>query len=155
MTGVGARAALGGIALGAALGAAMVACARPLDPMPGWQQAQAKRNEITALWTQIRDWRRAGRMEVEPEPAAVVAMHAQSVGAAAAVCPDGHEPSPTCSDVCELGDAICDNAESICAIAADLGNDPWAKEKCDSAKASCREAKERCCACDHHAGLVP
>ena len=147
-------------AIGLALGAGVVAivlggCTPQPTREPAWPELQAKRNEITALWTQIREWRRSGRMDVEPEPAAVVAMRAQSVAVAAAVCPDGHEPSPTCVDVCELGDAICDDAESICAIAAELGDDPWAKEKCDSAKASCREAKERCCACDHHAGLVP
>jgi hypothetical protein len=56
-------------------------------------------------------------------------------------------PIPRCTDVCELGTAICDNAEDICAIAAELGDDAWARDKCDSAKASCREAQEGCCEC--------
>jgi len=79
-----------------------------------------------------------------------VAMSRQTVRTAAAVCP----PQPRvaqCTEVCDLADAICENAESICDIAAQLGDDPWAKEKCDSAKASCREAKQRCCTCDRDA----
>ena len=58
------------------------------------------------------------------------------------------QPQHRCADVCELGSAICENAEDICAIAAELGDDAWAKDKCDSAKASCREAQERCCQCN-------
>ena len=57
-------------------------------------------------------------------------------------------PQARCADVCELGGAICENAEDICAIATELGDDAWAKDKCDSAKASCREAQERCCQCN-------
>jgi hypothetical protein len=58
----------------------------------------------------------------------------------------GELKSAVCHDTCSIKDAICDNAESICRIADDL-NDDWSAEKCHSAKASCREATERCCTC--------
>jgi hypothetical protein len=109
------------------------------------------RNEITALWTQIRDWRREAGMEVEPSASAVVAMRPMSVSSAARVCVARGQIHDRCTDVCDLADAICDNAESICGIAGELGDDAWARDKCDSAKASCREAQERCCRCDRDA----
>ncbi len=149
MRGIGWAAGIG-IAAGIAIGS----CARPVTT-PEWQVAQAKRNEITALWTQIRDWRRSARMDVEPAPASVVAMRDLSVRAARGVCQDGKKPPAACDDVCDMGDAICDNAESICSIATELGDDPWAKEKCDSAKASCKEAKKRCCECEHDQESAP
>ena len=123
-----------------------LACGGARAPRP-WPEAQARRNEITVLWAQIRDWRREGGMEVEPDDQAVVAMSRMSVSTAAKVCVLSRAPKGACGDVCDLGDAICDNAESICAIADEL-DDPWAREKCDSAKASCREAQQRCCRCD-------
>jgi len=133
----------------AAAGVGLVSCAGP-QTAPEWQRAQARRNEITALWTQIRDWRREAHMDVEPAQDAVVAMRGVSARAAGAVCPSAPE-STACSEVCDLADAICENMESICDIAAQLGDDAWAKEKCDSAKASCKEAKERCCTCGRDA----
>jgi hypothetical protein len=123
-----------------------LACGGARAPRP-WPEAQARRNEITVLWAQIRDWRREGGMDVEPDDQAVVAMSRMSVSTAAKVCVLARAPKGACGDVCDLGDAICDNAESICAIADEL-DDPWAREKCDSAKASCREAQQRCCRCD-------
>jgi hypothetical protein len=137
--------------LARALGIAVVfawvaACGRPAG-VPARQDLRA---ELTALWTQIRDWRREAHMDVEPERDAVLSMKDRSVRAAAAVCP-ATQPPPVCVDICDLADAICDNAESICDIAAQLGDDPWAKDKCDNAKASCREAKQRCCTCERDA----
>ena len=105
-------------------------------------------NEITALWTQIRDWRREAGLQVEPDATAVLAMRRMSVTGAARACVRPPEPRAACDDVCDLADAICDNAESICQIASELGDDAWAREKCDSAKASCGEAQQRCCTCD-------
>jgi hypothetical protein len=112
-----------------------------------WQAQQMRKNEITALWTQIRDWRREAGMGVDPSPTTVFAMSRLSVHAVDRTCPDSHSVPATCGDVCNLADAICDNAESICSIAAELGDDPWAKGKCDNAKASCKEARQRCCDC--------
>lgn len=113
-------------------------------PAPQWQAQQMSKNEITALWTQIRDWRREAGMGVDPNPSTVFAMSRQSA-AADQTCP--HRIPDACGDVCNLAEAICDNAESICTIAAELGEDPWARGKCTSAKASCREARQRCCDC--------
>ena len=108
----------------------------------------AKENQITALWTQIRDWRREGHMPLDPPQNMLFEYRNQSVKQAARACPDGHEVPQVCNDVCSIADDICDNAEAICNIAAELGpNDEYAQEKCASAKASCRDAKQRCCGC--------
>ena len=107
-----------------------------------------KENEITALWTQIRDFRREAHMPLDPPRTMLFQWENRPVQEAKRVCTDGHEVPATCNDVCDLSDAICDNAEAICGIADDLGkDDTYAQEKCASAKASCREAKQRCCDC--------
>lgn len=132
---------------GLAVACIVVACARQSVP-PEWQRRQQKMTEITTLWAQIRDWRRAAHMDLDPTPADVFQWASRPVSEAARVCPDGHGVPGTCSDVCNLADAICDNAEAICGIADELGKaDHDAQEKCTSAKASCREAKQRCCNC--------
>jgi len=107
-----------------------------------------KQDEITALWTQIRDWRREAGLPVDPRREDVIAIGPQTVDQAKHVCPDSHPVPATCSDVCSLAEAICDNAEQICILADELGKeDTWAQDKCSSAKASCRDAKKRCCKC--------
>lgn len=121
-----------------------IACGPRKGPPPPTD----KRTEIIALWTQIRDWRREANMPLEPAPQTVFEMKNKSVKNAQRVCPDGHTVPTTCNDVCNLADAICDNAERICEIAAELGpDDKLGVEKCASAKGSCREAKQRCCDC--------
>jgi hypothetical protein len=151
------RGSLAGLAAGAvaaafvaAVGAVLVgACARPMEP-PEWQRRQQKMTEITTLWAQIRDWRRAAHMVLDPTPADMFQWRGRPVSEAARVCPDGRTvpANATCGDVCSLADAICDNAEAICGIADELGkSDHDAQDKCTSAKASCREAKQRCCDC--------
>ena len=127
----------------------VVACARQSVP-PEWQRRQQKMTEITTLWAQIRDWRRAAHMVLEPTPADMFQWRGRPVSEAARVCPDGRTvpANATCGDVCSLADAICDNAEAICGLADELGKqDDFAQGKCTSAKASCREAKQRCCGC--------
>jgi hypothetical protein len=140
-----------GVAAGLALGVAIafvVACANRSQVTPDWQRRQAKLNEVTTLWAQIRQFRREAGMEVEPSPASTLEWRDRSVKEAARVCPDGHTVPKTCDEICSLADAICDNAEAICGIADELGkDDQMAQEKCTSAKASCREAKQRCCNC--------
>jgi len=107
---------------------------------------QDKRTEIIALWTQIRSWRLDAGMDLEPHPDSLLGVRGKSVKKAQLVC-QAQVPTP-CNDVCNLGDAICDNAERICDIAAELGpDDKLGVEKCESSKASCREAKQRCCSC--------
>jgi hypothetical protein len=107
-----------------------------------------KQDEITALWTQIRNWRREAHLPVDPRREDVIALEPVPVDQAKHVCPDAHPIPPSCGDVCSLADAICDNAESICILADELGKgDKWAQDKCASAKASCRDAKQLCCKC--------
>jgi hypothetical protein len=143
------RGPIAGLVTGLAVGALIAACARPIEG-PEWQRAQAKRGEITALWTQIRDWRREAHMGVEPSPQLIFQMRGQPMSSSVRACPDAHAIPPTCGDVCDLGESICDNAERICTIAAELGNDDFSADKCSSAKASCNEAKQRCCNCSGH-----
>jgi hypothetical protein len=135
-----------GAALGLALGALVggfIACGGAQHP-----DGSSKRGEITALWTQIRDWRREARMDLDPSTQTVFQLKLRTVKDAARVCTEGHKVPTTCDDVCNLADAICDNAETICTIADELGkDDDYAQEKCSSAKGSCREAKQKCCGC--------
>lgn len=141
------RALLRGAALAAALAGAfgIAACARPVHPPT--ETRMQKLNEITALWAQIRGWRREAHMDLDPAPLTMHQWRGRTVPEAARVCPEAHRVPPRCDDVCSIGDAICDNAERICTLADELGNDHLAQEKCTSAKASCREAKQRCCSC--------
>ncbi len=107
-----------------------------------------KRNEITALWTQIRGFRHDAGMDLDPSPSTLNQIRFKSVKDVERVCVDNHKVPKTCGDVCSLADAICDNAESICTIADELGKgDDFAQGKCTDAKASCREAKQKCCGC--------
>jgi hypothetical protein len=143
------KSALAGLALGAAVGAivAIGACA-------GTQHTDgtSKRGEITALWTQIRDWRREAHMDLDPSMQTVFQVRALAVKDTKRVCSEGHKVPTTCDDVCSLADAICDNAETICSIAEELGKDDYfAQDKCSSAKGSCREAKQKCCGCSNDA----
>ena len=114
---------------------------------PGCDDA-CKREEIITLSTQIRGWRHDARMELEPTRNNVMKFFAQPLDRVKQVCTETHEVPKKCEDVCELSTDICDNAENICGIAAELGpDDTWAQDKCASAKASCREAKQKCCDC--------
>jgi hypothetical protein len=137
-----------GLALGAALGAAIAFGACGGEPRPVNDINVARRNDITALWTQIRDWRREAHMELDPSPQTMNQLINRTVKYAETVCAENHKVPKTCDDVCNLSDAICDNAEAICKIADELGkDDDYAQEKCTSAKASCREARQKCCNC--------
>lgn len=135
-----------GLAFGLVLGCAVVACARPLEA-PEWQRRQQKMTEITTLWAQIRGWRHEAHMDLDPEPSTMHQWSGRSVPEAARVCSQSVRQPKRCDDICSIGEAICDNAERICTLADELGNDQLAQDKCTSAKASCREAKQRCCTC--------
>ena len=126
------------------LAVVLAACGGAQRPEPG---ADPRDNEITALWTQIRDWRREAHMTLDPSPQ-VLNQLIRTVRDAERVCTENHAVPAACNDVCNLADDICDNAEHICHLADELGKaDDYAQQKCTSAKASCREAKERCCGC--------
>jgi hypothetical protein len=152
MSGAGRVGVALGLGLGLSLGLAITACVTPRPEPPAWQGAHERRGEIIALATQIRDWRREAGMGVEPPPTLVVQMRTTSArGARQPATCNGAAPPPPCHDVCSIADAICDNADRICRIAGELPGDAWAADKCDSAKASCREARERCCGCQREA----
>jgi hypothetical protein len=106
-----------------------------------------EKQDIQDLWMQIREWRVEMQWGTEPPRALIRQYRNQSVHQLR-VCPANPQPQTnTCRDVCNISEAICDNAESICRIAGQLAGDSWAQEKCENAKASCKEATERCCKC--------
>ena len=123
----------------------LAGCGSATPPEPSHDEVADGRQEIRELSLQIRDWRARGGMEPAPQSHVIRATHSESVHALRA-CPTAPE-TDRCQDVCALKDAICDNAERICGIARAIGNDPWSAKRCKSAKASCKEASERCCAC--------
>lgn len=53
----------------------------------------------------------------------------------------------TCKDSCAMSDSICKNAERICTIAKQLGDDAWANEKCVKGSESCTQSQKLCCSC--------
>lgn len=112
---------------------------------PSYEDIDESREEIRQLWREIREWRVSGGMDADPQTHAMRATDRHTVDALRS-CPARPE-TDRCRDVCDLKDAICDNAERICRIARRIGNDPWSEERCSRAKASCREARERCCEC--------
>jgi hypothetical protein len=135
---------LAGIALGGAI-ASFVAC-HPAPTVDSFERRMSKHNEISALWTQIRGWRRDAAMDLDPAMQMMSYVRGKSVREGVKPCLAAKPRA--CDDVCGLGDAICDNAEAICNLAAELGkDDDFAQEKCASAKASCVEAQQRCCDC--------
>ena len=135
-----------GVAIGFLLAVAIWSCSPPGPQKPSPSDRSALITQQTALWTQIRDWRREAGLRVEPSAQSILEMRDRKLPEARRVCPDTHPITKSCEDICSLADAICDNAESICAIADKLGKDDHqAQEKCTSAKASCKEAKQRCC----------
>ena len=132
------------LAIGVGAGTMIGACLRA---QPTHSPGQL--DEIDQLWMQIRDWRVEAHMTADPSRQTLMEIEGMSVHTVRknAMCPT--EPkSEECDDVCGLAEAICDNAESICDLARELPDDTWAADKCKSATASCREAKERCCACN-------
>jgi hypothetical protein len=107
------------------------------------------RAEIESLAQKIAELRQSAGLpeSVRPQPEAAPA------GEVSRPEPVHCEASSekACQDTCELRSAICEAAESICGLAADLPGDLWAQEKCQNGRASCAEAEELCCAC----GIAP
>ncbi|HTE55521.1 MAG TPA: hypothetical protein VK698_31925 [Kofleriaceae bacterium] len=136
--------ALWGLVCGAALGLVLAACASSKSPMVATAELDLRKKEIQDLWIQIRDWRVDHQWSAEP----AAGMRVPGLLKDIRRCKAPREPSTdVCQDICTLKDAVCDNAQSICRIAGELGGDAWADEKCKSAKASCKEATEKCCEC--------
>jgi hypothetical protein len=134
-----------GILLGLAMAALVLSCA--VGGNRKGEDRITKLNEITSLWTQIRQFRAEMNMPLEPAASMLTEYRDKTVKDAQRVCPDNHKVPKPCEDTCTLSGHICENAELICKIADELGEHDRAQEKCTSAKASCREAKQRCCNC--------
>jgi hypothetical protein len=116
----------------------------PRAPLPG-SDGHA---EIEARWQEIQRARVEVGLTDEPTAITMAATGPLTVDDAARVC-EAAPPPPlgVCHEVCELAGSICDNARAICQLADELPGDAWAADRCGSAKASCREAEQRCCDC--------
>ena len=137
-----------GVAVGLALAATVLACARPPVSEPSWSRRQRLLDAMDQRLSEIRQWRHERGMGIEPTTMDLLQARKETVPQAKNVCPDHHVVPKTCSDICLLSDDICDNAEAICAIADELGkDDKEGQDRCASAKASCHEAVQRCCDC--------
>ncbi len=153
-------AALWGVLLGLGIAIAIAACASQ-SRSATVAGMDARKQRIQELWNEIGDWREEKGMARDPlidltrRPEIIQ----NSVSKIRQCPPDDDPPAKTevCDDVCDLKKNICDNAESICRIAGQLGDDDWARDKCKSAKASCKEATEKCCGClaDEKPSLAP
>ena len=141
---------ISGLVLGLAIAGLVLSCSSSVrNTEPLWAKRMVKMQMINGLWLQIRDFRSDLRMDLDPSPTTEHSYRNKTVKQTRNVCPDVQAIAQTCSDSCILADHICDNAETICTIADELGqDDAQAQEKCTSAKASCREAKQRCCNCN-------
>ncbi len=80
-------------------------------------------------------------------PDEIAAARPMTMDAIAKVCTPPAPPTATCTDVCKLGDSICDDATRICGLADQLPGDGWAADKCAGGKASCERSRQRCCDC--------
>jgi hypothetical protein len=125
------------LAAGVVLGA-IAACASPQRPS-AWEERSWRAQEILTLESQIRDYRR--QLGLQPNPdrfyfQAPIPLRTPAAG------------TDECRDVCDLARYICGAKDDICRIAGELGDDPWASGKCEKAKASCREANQRCKDCE-------
>ena len=139
-------AALWGVLLGLGLAIAIAACAGQVKGVAGMDE---RKQQIQELWNKIRDERVDHGMSADPTLDFRRPDIMQNSVAKIRQCPPDDAPPRTeaCDDVCTLKGSICDNAAQICRIAGELGDDDWANDKCNKAKASCKEATEKCCGC--------
>lgn len=145
-----------GTALTVALGAIYLGCsgqskttqvAAPQAPDAAVIAGNPYQGEIIEMLGEIRRWR--GELNLTLEPTERVF---GTVESAKNVCPITETVVEECRDICTLADHICENADNICRIAdGELRGDDWAKDKCSSAKASCKEARKECCGCEDDA----
>jgi hypothetical protein len=130
---------------------------------------EQQRQEIAGLWSEIQELEASAGFESESYPpaavdsddsgdagdgdvCAAVPMTSRTARAARPPARDemcfsrDQDRDQRCTDVCRLAGSICDNAERICRIAGELGDD-WARGRCTAASGSCRRADRRCCGC--------
>ena len=138
-----------GLGLGLGVGGAiavLIACAGPQRATPS--DRQHKLDAMDLRLSEIRQWRHERGMGIEPSTRNLISARAETIRQAKNVCPSNHVVPRSCSEICILGDDICDNAEAICNLADELGKDDQeGQDRCASGKASCHEAKQRCCDC--------
>jgi hypothetical protein len=137
---------MGRAALGLAAAAMLMSCAGSAVRRSAYELRDTKHNEILLLHGNIINYRKEMGLADQPNHNLIQRAHMQPVR------PSPPEPAAdapaVCQDVCDLADRICEAQEDICKIAQELGpEDTWAQEKCDSAKASCEEARKRCMDC--------
>ena len=117
-----------------------LSCAAPQAQAPATAPLRERQaEEIIALDRQIQDWRKD--LGLKPDPAS------QYLDRKGIPWTEVQPTTAECKDVCNIAELICANKDDICRIADELPGDTWAKGKCDSAKASCNEARERCERC--------
>jgi hypothetical protein len=140
------------LATALALGLLPVSCSHAPPPRR-YAHIDLQKQEIQDLSMQIQQWR--VDMGLRPRPETTLIQRYSEMPNAQLhhdACELEGDPPETCYDVCNLSEAICDNADTICHLAEALPDDAWAAGKCDTAKASCKEAQRRCCGCQHDAG---
>ncbi|MBL4633310.1 MAG: hypothetical protein JKY56_05535 [Kofleriaceae bacterium] len=108
---------------------------------------EGKRAEISRRFQEISQWRRQAGQRPEPDQSEVDTAPESVAVARTAESGSAATRSLSCQDICRIQDAICDNAESICQLADELGDDEWAQDKCESSKASCEDAGDKCTDC--------
>jgi hypothetical protein len=119
--------------------------AMPPPPVPTDPRVQ----EIQDYWMEIK--KKRGDLDLDLFPSAQMIQGSKSYDFENKLCPDHDSMTKECDENCNLADHICDNAEEICRIAGDLrntANHAWAAEKCDQGRASCKEARQKCCDCN-------
>jgi hypothetical protein len=117
----------------------------PPPPVPTDPRVQ----EILEYWHDIREDR--GKIDIGLFPSEQMIQGSKGYDFENKLCPDHDSMTKECDENCNLADHICDNAEAICGLANDLvgtPNYPWAAEKCDQGRASCKEARQKCCDCN-------
>jgi hypothetical protein len=121
-------------------GLAALSCAGPQKSAEA-PERDRRVEEIIAFDSEIRTFRQELGLPPQPEkkyfPPNEIAWSTAPTPASA-----------ECKEVCNLAEHICSNKDEICKIAGEMPDDAWAKGKCDSAKASCNEANERCLNCE-------
>jgi hypothetical protein len=121
-----------------ALAASLASCFSSIDRPSRSERGDA--DEILRLSTQIQQWRTEMGLSCDPVRAELLSF-AQPELVAFARPPDRFAAcSANNDDACSVVLAICDNAEAICQLAGERGNDTWSNDKCVSAKRSCRDA---------------
>ncbi len=130
----------------AALAAGGLSCAASPASRSAYELRDTKHNEILLLHGNIIKYRKEMDLPDQPDRTLIQRLHNRPVEPPP---PEPRADAPEqCQDICDLADRICEAQEDICRIAGELGpDDTWAQEKCDSAKASCKEAKKRCTDC--------